>query len=128
MWQADGFTYERKAIEQWLEDHDTSPKTGAKLESMMLFPNQSVRNWIREFQEAQTQAQAAQGQASQAQAAAAQHQQPASSVVLEPQAPAPPEASTAAAGGSSGVPEARGGRDGRRVGGRGVRGVERGMN
>ena len=24
----DGFTYERSAIEHWLKDHDTSPKTG----------------------------------------------------------------------------------------------------
>ena len=124
MWQEDGFTYERKAITKWLEDHDTSPKTGAKLDFKLLFPVHGLRAIIREFQEAQAQAQEAQAQAS-----AAQHQQqPAWAVFLEPQAPSPPEASTAAAGGSSGVPEARGGRRGRRVGGRGVRGVERGMN
>ena len=49
MWQEDGFTYERKAITKWLEDHDTSPKTGARLASKMLFPNQSLRSMIREF-------------------------------------------------------------------------------
>ena len=117
MWQADGFTYEREAIEKWLEDHDTSPKTGARLASKMLFPVHGLRAMIREFQEAQAQAQ-------EAQTAAAQHQQqPAWAVFLEPQAPSPPEASTAAAGGSSGVPEARGGRGGRGVGGRGGRGA-----
>ena len=133
-WQADGFTYERAAIAKWLEDHDTSPKTGAKLESKALFPNQSLRAIIREFQEAQAQAQEAQAQAQEAQAQASQaqtaavqqHQQPAWAVFLEPQAPSPPEASTAAVGGSSGVPEARGGRDGRGVGGRGGQGAERG--
>ena len=29
----DGFTYERSAIEHWLKDHDTSPKTGKNLET-----------------------------------------------------------------------------------------------
>ena len=48
LWQADGFTYERKAIEKWLEDHDTSPKTGARLASKMLFPNQGLRAILRE--------------------------------------------------------------------------------
>ena len=31
--QADGFSYERRAIMDWLEAHDTSPVTGATLES-----------------------------------------------------------------------------------------------
>ena len=119
--QADGFTYERAAISKWLEDHNTSPNTGAPLEFKMLIPNQSLRSMIREFQERQA-------QASQAQASAAPHQQPAWAVFLEPQAPSPPEASTAAVGGSSGVPTERGGRGGRGVGGRGGRGAERGMN
>ena len=70
MWQEDGFTYERKAIEKWLEDHDTSPKTGATLASKALIPVHSLRAIIREFQETQAQAQ-------EAQAAAAQHPQPA---------------------------------------------------
>ena len=35
--QADGFTYERSAIEQWLETHRTPPPaTGAALESKQL--------------------------------------------------------------------------------------------
>ena len=50
---ADGFTFERSAIEKWLETHDTSPKTGLRLEFKVLFPNQSLRIMIREFQEAQ---------------------------------------------------------------------------
>lgn len=35
----DGHTYDRKAIETWLEDHDTSPKTGAKLQTKDLVSN-----------------------------------------------------------------------------------------
>ena len=37
---------------QWLETHDTSPSTGAKLESNFLIPNVTVRSLIREFLEA----------------------------------------------------------------------------
>ena len=37
---------------QWLETHDTSPSTGAKLESSFLIPNVTVRSLIREFLEA----------------------------------------------------------------------------
>ena len=48
----DGFTYERAAITAWLRTKDTSPKTGAKLESTMLFPNLSLRSMIRAFNEA----------------------------------------------------------------------------
>ena len=36
--QADGFTYERRTIEQWLETHSTSPTTGAELVSKQLYP------------------------------------------------------------------------------------------
>ena len=36
--QADGFTYERSAIEQWLETHSTSPTTGVELVSKQLYP------------------------------------------------------------------------------------------
>ena len=39
----DGFTYERAAITEWLRTNDTSPFTGAKLESKMLIPNLTVR-------------------------------------------------------------------------------------
>jgi hypothetical protein len=34
----DGHTYERKAIELWLMDHDTSSLTGVRLESKSLMP------------------------------------------------------------------------------------------
>ena len=40
---------------QWLETHDTSPSTGAKLESSFLIPNVTVRSLIREFLEANPQ-------------------------------------------------------------------------
>jgi hypothetical protein len=39
---ADGHTYERGAIERWLEHHDTSPMTGKVLETKALFPNYSL--------------------------------------------------------------------------------------
>ena len=48
----DGFTYERTAITEWLRTKDTSPKTGAKLESKKLIPNHSLRSMIRAFAEA----------------------------------------------------------------------------
>ena len=46
--QADGFTYERSAIEQWLKTHNTSPTTGLELESKQLNPNYSLRSLIRD--------------------------------------------------------------------------------
>ena len=49
---SDGFTYERAAITEWLRTKDTSPKTGATLESTMLFPNHSLRSMISAFTEA----------------------------------------------------------------------------
>ena len=49
---SDGFTYERAAITEWLRTKDTSPKTGAKLESTTLYPNHLVRSMIREFHDA----------------------------------------------------------------------------
>ena len=48
----DGFTYERAAITEWLRTKDTSPKTGAKLESKTLIPNLMARSMIRAFNEA----------------------------------------------------------------------------
>ena len=48
---SDGFTYERAAITEWLRTKDTSPKTGATLESKMLIPNHLVRGMIRAFNE-----------------------------------------------------------------------------
>ena len=49
---SDGFTYERAAITEWLRTKDTSPKTGATLESKILIPNYSHRSMIRRFVEA----------------------------------------------------------------------------
>ena len=39
----DGFTYERAAITEWLRTSDTSPPTGAKLETQGVIPNTTVR-------------------------------------------------------------------------------------
>jgi hypothetical protein len=50
---ADGHMYERRAIEDWLVGHSTSPMTGAELEVKMLFPNHIMRGFIRTWQEAQ---------------------------------------------------------------------------
>ena len=49
---SDGFTYERAAITEWLRTKDTSPKTGATLESKALIPIHSLRSIIRSFVEA----------------------------------------------------------------------------
>ena len=43
----DGFTYERTAITEWLRTNDSSPATGAKLESKTLIPNITVRCLLR---------------------------------------------------------------------------------
>ena len=58
MWQADGFTYEREAIEKWFKNHDISPKTGATVDMKLLIPNHSLRNVIRDFLQVQAQGQA----------------------------------------------------------------------
>ncbi|CBJ33611.1 protein kinase [Ectocarpus siliculosus] len=39
---ADGYTYERTAIECWLSEHDTSPVTGKALETKVVFKNWSL--------------------------------------------------------------------------------------
>ena len=43
---ADGFTYEREAIVQWLEGHDTSPRTGQPLENKTVIPNMMARQQV----------------------------------------------------------------------------------
>ena len=50
----DGFTYERAAIAEWLRTKDTSPFTGATLESKALIPNLSLRSMIRSYVEARS--------------------------------------------------------------------------
>ena len=47
----DGHAYERRAIEKWLKDHDTSPKTNVQLPSKMLCPNHAVRSWMHKHAE-----------------------------------------------------------------------------
>jgi hypothetical protein len=44
---ADGYSYEKTAIEQWLAQHKTSPMTGAALLHRMLIPNHNLRSQIR---------------------------------------------------------------------------------
>jgi hypothetical protein len=46
---ATGQSYERSAIERWLETHDTDPTTNLRLESKNLIANHSLRNSIQEF-------------------------------------------------------------------------------
>jgi len=43
---ADGHTYEREAISIWLEQHDSSPLTGAKLEHKNLTTNWTLKKMI----------------------------------------------------------------------------------
>ena len=49
---ADGFTYEREAISEWLCTRDTSPLTGVRLESKKMIPNIILRRIIRRYVEA----------------------------------------------------------------------------
>ena len=46
---ADGYTYEREAIEQWLQTHDTSPKTNIKLKHKDLTDNHDKRSDVLDF-------------------------------------------------------------------------------
>jgi len=43
---ADGHTYEREAIEGWLENHDTSPMTNHDMLHSYVFPNIALRKVI----------------------------------------------------------------------------------
>jgi len=45
---ADGHTYERQAMEDWLTCHSTSPVTGQKLHSLRLISNVAIRCAIRD--------------------------------------------------------------------------------
>ena len=44
----DGHTYERRAIERWFEDHNTSPLTNDELENKDLIPNLKLQQAIRQ--------------------------------------------------------------------------------
>lgn len=46
---ADGETYEREAIADWLKTHDTSPNTNETLEHTQLVPNRKMKSQISEF-------------------------------------------------------------------------------
>jgi hypothetical protein len=46
---ADGITYERRAITEWLATHDTSPMTNITLANRELHPNNLVRTLIEEL-------------------------------------------------------------------------------
>jgi hypothetical protein len=48
---ADGHTYNRVDIENWLKEHDTSPLTHEPLESKALFPNMAIRRLINAWRE-----------------------------------------------------------------------------
>jgi hypothetical protein len=48
---ADGFTYEREAITQWLASHSTSPTTNEPMHSKVVFPNVSIRAQIIAWRE-----------------------------------------------------------------------------
>ena len=49
---ADGHSYERKAIEEWIKrGKKTSPMTGAKLPHTLLTPNHNLRKAITDFRE-----------------------------------------------------------------------------
>lgn len=46
---SDGHSYERAAIEAWLQCHDTSPVTNEDLQHKMVTPNHALRNAIQNF-------------------------------------------------------------------------------
>ncbi|XP_058721929.1 U-box domain-containing protein 35-like [Vicia villosa] len=46
---ADGYTYDRKAIEKWLENHDKSPMTNMALPHKYLIPNYTLLSAILEW-------------------------------------------------------------------------------
>ena len=50
---ADGYSYSRRSIEQWLSDHATSPMTNLRLEHRRLVPNHHLRWAIDEWREQQ---------------------------------------------------------------------------
>ena len=47
----DGHTYERCAMEGWLQQHTTSPCTGEELSHLRLVPNVVIRSAIRAQQQ-----------------------------------------------------------------------------
>eukprot|EP00798_Chlamydomonas_sp_ICE-L_P010749 gene10749-17826_t len=49
---SDGYTYDRRGIEQWLSKKQTSPMTNAAMPSTTLVPNHGLRSSIMEWQQA----------------------------------------------------------------------------
>lgn len=47
---ADGHTYERRAIADWVESHDVSPVTNEPLAHKQLTPNALVKALAHDFQ------------------------------------------------------------------------------
>ena len=47
---ADGHTYEKSAIQIWLQQHDTSPVTGIALAHMRIVPNHLIKGAIKTSQ------------------------------------------------------------------------------
>jgi hypothetical protein len=45
----DGYTYDRKAIEEWLEENDTSPMTNMPLPNKNLIPNYTLLSAVVEW-------------------------------------------------------------------------------
>lgn len=48
---ADGHTYERKAVQEWLQHHKTSPVTGCVLAHIRLIPNVLIRSVLARHQQ-----------------------------------------------------------------------------
>jgi hypothetical protein len=46
---SDGHVYERSAIEEWFQQHDTSPLTNLKIKNTELIPCHPIRSAIDEF-------------------------------------------------------------------------------
>lgn len=47
----DGHSYERRALEAWLQNHNTSPMSNARLSTTMVVPNHALRNSIETFRQ-----------------------------------------------------------------------------
>jgi len=45
----DGHSYDRPYIEQWFQEHSTSPKTGEQLTTNLLIPNYNLKKLIMDF-------------------------------------------------------------------------------
>lgn len=48
---ADGFCYEKSAIEEWFREHDTSPMTNLKVDHKILNPSYHIQKEIRDILE-----------------------------------------------------------------------------